>query len=110
MCEIAREFPKFTFEEGFPEGPDPLWNPVHREQLDITNTRLKAALDEIVTSDDSTYITISCHSGAIQSILHIIGHRKFQLYTGEVIPVVVKVDFTESPTSVTQSAPVDPVQ
>lgn len=69
--------------------------------------RLKAALDEIISSDDSTYITISSHRYAINSILNIIGHRKFTLYPGGMIPVVVKVEFTASGA---QSAPADPVQ
>ena len=99
-CEIAREFPEFTFEEGFEEGPDPLWDPVHREHFHARNARIKAALDKIVTSDNSTYITISSHTGTIHSILHIIGHRKFHVTTGGMIPVVVKVEFTESPTKV----------
>lgn len=82
---------------------------MHREQFHTRNVRLKAALDEIITSDDSTYITITTHSKTIQSILHIIGHRKFQLATGAMIPVVVKVEFTERSTSVSQSAPVAPI-
>lgn len=97
-CEVAREFPEFIFERGFAEGPDPLWGPAHREPFEIRNIRLKAALDEIVTSNDSTYITISSHSGTIRSILHIIGHREFNLDTGGMIPVVVKVEFTGSAT------------
>ena len=80
-----------------------MWDPIRREPNDARFLRLKSALDEIFTSDDSTYITISAHSGAITSILEVIGHRKFRLQTGGIIPVVVKVEFSkdeEPPTTV----------
>ncbi|RPB27838.1 phosphoglycerate mutase family protein [Terfezia boudieri ATCC MYA-4762] len=105
-CEIARAFPEFTFEKGFAEGLDPLWDPIHREPYDATSRRLKIALGEIFTSDDSTYLTISAHSGTIRSILEVIGHRKFSIQTGGMIPVVIKVEFSkevEKPTTVSPS-------
>ncbi|KAF8433629.1 histidine phosphatase superfamily, partial [Terfezia claveryi] len=84
-CEIARAFPEFTFEKGFAEGLDPLWGPIHREPNDATSLRLKDALGE----NDSTYLTISAHSGTIASILEVIGHRKFSIQTGGMISVVI---------------------
>lgn len=104
-CEIARAFPKFTFEKGFAEGLDPFWDPIRREPNNARLVRLKVALDEIVSSDDSTYLTISAHSGVITSILEVIGHRVFSLQTGGMIPVVVRVEFSKEEASPTMVSP-----
>ncbi|KAF8468813.1 phosphoglycerate mutase family protein [Kalaharituber pfeilii] len=104
-CEIARAFPKFTFEKGFAEGLDPFWDPIHREPNDAKNLRLKTALDEIFSNDDATFLTISGHSGTISSILEVIGHRKFRLQTGGMIPTVVRVEFLKTPAPTTTLSP-----
>lgn len=41
------------------------------------NIRSKTALDEVFSSDDSTYISITSHSGEIASILQGIGHFSY---------------------------------
>ena len=88
---IAETFPNFDIEDGFTEN-DELWVPEVRESNEERNERLAEVLREVVVSDDSTYITISLHSGVIMSILEVIGHRPFRLQTGGIIPVVVKVN------------------
>jgi hypothetical protein len=40
-----------------------------------------------------------------RSILEVIGHRKFGLQTGGVIPVVVKVEYDATPTPTTSLGP-----
>ncbi|KAI5811654.1 phosphoglycerate mutase [Peziza echinospora] len=102
-CEIARAFPTFTFEHGFPEGPDPFWDPINREPDAAKTQRLKTAIDEILEFDSSqTYISLTGHSAAIQSLLKAFGHRPFRLQTSGMIPVAVKVEYSaekEPPTS-----------
>jgi hypothetical protein len=88
---LTETFPEFGFEKGFTEY-DELWDPDVRESNAERDLRLGEALRGIVENDDSTYITISAHSGTITSILAVIGHRDFGLKTGAVIPVVVKVE------------------
>jgi hypothetical protein len=88
---LSETFQDFRFEKGFTED-DELWVPDVRESNAERALRLGEALRDIVKNDESTYITISAHSGAITSILEVIGHRTFRLQTGGIIPVVVKVE------------------
>lgn len=96
--EIAAEYPAYRFEDGFEEN-DSLWDPEIRESDAQRNERLKRLLDDIFATDESTYISLTAHSGAITSILEVLGHRKFALATGAVIPVLVmteKLDMAEN--------------
>ncbi|KAL8641129.1 MAG: hypothetical protein Q9228_002031 [Teloschistes exilis] len=86
---LAAEFPNFTFEAGFAEH-DELWTPDHRETNDEIDKRMKRLLDDIFTNDDSVFVSLTAHSGAICSLLRVLGHREFRLPTGAVIPVLVK--------------------
>lgn len=67
-AEIRAAFPSYTFEEGFEED-DPLWDPVVRETDSSQDARTKTVLDDVFSSDDNTYLSISSHSGEIGSIL-----------------------------------------
>lgn len=89
--EIAEEYPEYQFEAGFSE-EDKLWDPKVRESNEHRNDRLRGLLDDIFTHDESTYISLTAHSGAITSILEVLGHRHFPLATGAVIPVLVSVE------------------
>lgn len=48
-------------------------------------------LDDILEHENSTFISWTSHSGAISSLLSVLGHRAFRLVTGGVIPVLVKM-------------------
>jgi hypothetical protein len=61
-------FPTFTFEKGF-EMEDPLWDPIVRETDSSQDARSKIVLDDVFSTDDGTYLSISSHSGEIGSIL-----------------------------------------
>jgi len=65
---IAEQYPDWPFEKGFAED-DPLWDKDHRETNEAMDIRLREALDDVFSSDENTYISISSHSGAIGSIL-----------------------------------------
>jgi broad specificity phosphatase PhoE len=65
---IRQAFPSFKFESGFPEH-DPYWMPLRAEPRENQDARSKAVLDDIFSSDDAEYISISSHSGEIGSLL-----------------------------------------
>lgn len=86
---IASAFPHVTFEDGFVE-PDPLWEADYREPTSARRYRLGVMLDEVFDADENLWISFTNHSGAITSLLEVMGHRTFALETGGVIPVFVK--------------------
>ncbi|TVY22354.1 putative phosphoglycerate mutase [Lachnellula hyalina] len=88
---IRENYPNWPFEAGFKED-DPLWDAEHRETNEAMDMRLMQALEDVFSNDKNTYISISSHSGAIGSILRVLGHRNFSLGTGQVIPVLVKAE------------------
>ncbi len=65
-----------------------------REDDLSTDKRTKKLLEDIFSNDSNTFISLTSHSGAKSSILRVVGHRKFQLITGSVIPVLVRADFS----------------
>lgn len=65
---IHNHFPNYTFEEAFKED-DPLWDAFVRETSSAQDARSKVVLDDVFSSEESTYISISSHSGEIGSIL-----------------------------------------
>lgn len=87
------------------------------------DVRSKKVLDEVFGSDDSTWISITSHSGEIGSILRgksyvilafgmkqadsrvVLGHRTFSLSTGAVIPVLVKAETIQGTPASTASVP-----
>ncbi|KAF2621273.1 phosphoglycerate mutase-like protein [Macroventuria anomochaeta] len=86
---IHQNFPSYKFEKGFPEN-DPYWKELMAEPSADQDIRSKAVLDDIFSNDDSTYISVTSHSGEISSLLRVLGHRVFKLATGAAIPVLVK--------------------
>lgn len=89
--EIRAEFPEYQFERGFSED-DPLWDAHRRETNEERNERLAKLLDDIFATDENVILSLTAHSGAITSILEVVGHRAFPLQTGAVIPVVVQAE------------------
>lgn len=65
---IAKAYPDWQFEEGFSE-EDKWWDAELRETNEAMDRRLRQGLDEIFSTDQKTWISISSHSGAIGSIL-----------------------------------------
>lgn len=65
---IHKNFSGFRFEKGFPE-EDPYWKELYAEPRENQDARSKAVLDDIFGHDDSTYISITSHSGEISSLL-----------------------------------------
>lgn len=92
---IAAEYPQYQFEADFTE-QDLLWDPKTRESDEDRNKRLLQLLNDIFSSDEHVFLSLTAHSGAITSILDMVGHRIFPLQTGGVIPVIVKAEGNRS--------------
>ncbi|KAL7268420.1 putative phosphoglycerate mutase pmu1 [Rhizina undulata] len=72
---------------------DPMWSFL-RESERGRNARIKLALDGIFSVEprNNTYISMTSHSGVINSTLVALGHRPYNLPTAGMIPVVVKIE------------------
>ncbi|KAL2822176.1 histidine phosphatase superfamily [Aspergillus cavernicola] len=86
---IATSYPHYIFEEGFSE-PDPLYSSELRESDSARDARFYEFLSDIFAQDGNAILSLTAHSGAIMSILNVVGHRRFTLETGGVIPVLVR--------------------
>ena len=91
-ASIEAEYPLYTFEPSFAPGDDPLWQADWRESNTARNARLRDLLQDIFRHDGNTVLSLTAHSGAIQSILSVTGHRDFKLLTGAMVPVFVRVE------------------
>ncbi|KAK6460591.1 phosphomutase [Scheffersomyces coipomensis] len=90
--EIKSQFPMVDFEEDFPEH-DELAEKFSkkREELNEQFLRINKVLQDIFTKDkDHQFISITSHAGTIRAFITVIGHRKFTIPTGGMIPIVVK--------------------
>ena len=85
---IAANWPHYEFEDGFSE-PDLLWTTYKHESKQHRNYRARVFLDDIFYNDDSDVISLTSHSGFIHSILKVVNHRKFDLGTGQMIPLII---------------------
>lgn len=63
----------------------------------MRDARLRDLLYDIFEHDENTVLSLTAHSGAIASILNVVGHREFALATGAMIPVVVRVEKVAGP-------------
>lgn len=97
-------FPSYRIEPGFTQD-DELWIALHGETSTDQDVRSKRVLDSVFSSDSSTYISITSHSGEIGSMLSVLGHQVFGLSTGAVIPVLVKAETIEGTAVVTALQP-----
>jgi broad specificity phosphatase PhoE len=106
--EIEQKFTHLTFEPGFSER-DELWKKDYREPVSARNYRLATFLDDVFANEDRGKVVLSMtsHSGAIGSMLEVLGHRKFRLETGGVIPVVVRAERVEGKRQVPPWEPSD---
>ena len=65
---IHNTFPSYRIERGFTE-TDELWEALHGETSIDQDIRSKKVLDDVFSTDASTYVSITSHSGEIASIL-----------------------------------------
>ncbi|KAG8907881.1 hypothetical protein FRB99_001740 [Tulasnella sp. 403] len=86
---ISEVYPAVKFEEGFEE-EDLLWVKDARETDEHFDERAKKAFEEILRVED-TYIGIVAHNNIVNAVLKFTKHVDFEIATGGVIPLVVKV-------------------
>lgn len=90
---IRNAFPTYRIEPGFTE-TDQLWEALHGETSADQDIRSKKVLDDVFTSDESTYISITSHSGEIASLLRgekynrLIRHRAWLILDFEQYSVI----------------------
>lgn len=70
-------------------GEDNVWTVEHRETNEEMQARLKLFLENLFETDSATYVSVTCHAGVIRNMLAVLGHRKWFLQTGGMVPVVV---------------------
>lgn len=97
---IHTSFPSYEIEKGFSE-QDLLWKADLSEPSADEDIRSKAALDDVFSNDDGTWISLTSHSGEIASVLRVLGHQTFGLSTGQIIPVLIKAETLKSKASPT---------
>lgn len=87
---LEKQFEFLDFEESFEED-DLLMKKysIKREELNQQFLRVNGVLQDIFDSDDEI-ISITSHAGTIRSFITVIGHRKFTIPVGGMIPIVVK--------------------
>jgi broad specificity phosphatase PhoE len=71
---IQEKFKHLTFEAGFSD-QDLLWEKDYREPSSARPYRLATFLDDVFDSDGNVFLSMTSHSGAIGSILEVVGHR-----------------------------------
>lgn len=81
-------------ETGFAEN-DELWHPVIRETPANQAIRAKIILDDIFNNDNSTFVSLTTHSGTIRALLEVVGHRKWNVPPGGLLPVFVRAEWYE---------------
>ncbi|KAG5362416.1 putative phosphoglycerate mutase PMU1 [Yarrowia sp. C11] len=85
-------YPKYSLTKHHPApepGEDNVWTVEHRETNEEMQARLTGFLENLFETDPATYVSITCHAGVIRNMLAVLGHRKWFLQTGGMVPVVV---------------------
>ncbi|KAF2678265.1 phosphoglycerate mutase-like protein [Lentithecium fluviatile CBS 122367] len=86
---IAFAFPSFAIEPGFTED-DELWNPDRRETIEEHMLRSTNLLNEIFDEqNESIFISLTVHSGAIMSLFGATGWKKIPVAAGAVYPLLL---------------------
>ncbi|KAK6456858.1 phosphomutase [Scheffersomyces xylosifermentans] len=89
--QLEKNYPQLDFDSDFP-GTDELAEKYSktREALHEQFLRVDGVLQRLFDQDDGSVISITSHAGTIRSFITVIGHRKFTIPTGGMIPIVVK--------------------
>ncbi|KAJ6263854.1 hypothetical protein Dda_2426 [Drechslerella dactyloides] len=101
---ITANYPTFRIEPSFSE-EDQIWSGILSETASAQAYRMKVVLSDIFSSDHSTIISITAHSGAIRSMLSVLGHIPFSLVTGAIIPTLIKITTVRESPSPTTTQP-----
>lgn len=101
---IERHFGFVEFEPGFSQF-DPWWQPDVHESRDHRQLRAQQMLEAIFGGDRSVTVLVVSHSGLIKSVLELIGHRRWDLHTGQMVPVVIRGEYKHGHHDIDTSQP-----
>ena len=88
---IRQKFPFVQFEENFDEDDKlAVKYSTQKEQLHQQFLRVNHFLQYLYDNDPDEVISITSHAGTIRLFITVVGHRKFTIPTGGMIPMVVK--------------------
>ena len=87
--KIGTDYPQFVTPPDFSED-DTLWTPEHREPLEEHSRLWQDFLHELFSTDGSTYVSLTTHSGATRALYLAIGHPDVWTAAGSVVPIVVR--------------------
>lgn len=88
--EIQNRFPSFTFEDNFTEKDQLFDSFQRREEYYEQFLRANRFLQNLFDTFKDEYVSITSHAGMIRAFITVVGHRKFTVPTGGMVPVVVK--------------------
>lgn len=100
QSEIQTDYRFLRFEDGFHE-TDQLWTKEFQETSKQLDLRIHKSLERLFNDpidQQHIYVSITTHSGVINSLLRVIGHRPFPTQTGGMIPLVIKGSRNPTPT------------
>ncbi|KAG7195516.1 uncharacterized protein KQ657_003279 [Scheffersomyces spartinae] len=88
---IEERWPYVHFESNFTEH-DNNWTPLLHETHQHRKYRARLFLQNLFKNDKNTIVHVTSHSGFISSLLKVVGHRNWDLGTGQMIPVLIKAN------------------
>jgi len=92
LAEIRKEFPGlFDFEDGIEE-EDVLFSKYskqHEEDRDVAR-RVRTVLDTLFANESAVFVSVTAHSGWLNSFHDVIGRKRFAVVPGGVVPAVIK--------------------
>lgn len=85
---ITSTYPTFTIEPGFTED-DELWNTDTRETFEEHVERSKELLDEIFEDNETLFVSLTAHSGAIMALFSTAEWKKIPVAASSVYPLLI---------------------
>lgn len=92
---LETKFPHLKFPDDFKEEDEQFDSWSRREELHEQFLRINKVLENIFDEDeghkkDADVICVTSHAGTIRAFITVLGHRKFVIPTGGMIPIVIR--------------------
>ncbi|GMF18994.1 unnamed protein product [Phytophthora lilii] len=85
----ALQYPAIDFSDIWSDA-DPWWTPDHRETEEHINDRARVFLNRVFYGLKTSHVGVVTHSGLTTAAMRVIGHRKYNVATAEVIPFLLE--------------------
>lgn len=87
--QLQADYPNVNFEQGFSE-TDQLWTTTREEDSHL-DQRIQQALTQMWNESPGNHVvSLTSHSGVMQSIFRVVGHYPISPATGAFIPLIIK--------------------